>query len=91
MNYFSHRSHVARYKLKFLIEAAVTRLGPQPPEQKRCFIFLRWGRREGRDNRRDDDWLSKVEWEFVSQSEAVFGLNTNHTASYTQTSKGELQ
>ena len=45
------------------------------------FIFLAWrGRREGRDNRiSDGDWLCNVEWEFVSQSEAVFSLHTNHT------------
>ena len=54
-------------------------------------IFLWWGRREGRDNSRGYGWLSKVEWEFVSQSEAVYGLHRNHTASHTQTSRGELQ
>ena len=40
----------------------------------------------------DGDWLSKVEWEFLSQLVAVFSLHTNHTAaSHTQTSRDELQ
>ena len=28
----------------------------------------------------DGDWLSKVEWEFLSQSEAVFCSYTSHTS-----------
>ena len=51
------------------------RLSSQPPELQSCFFFLRWGRREGWDNRiSDDDWLSNVEWEFLSQSVAMFSL-----------------
>ena len=69
--------NVSHYKLKLIIEAVVIRLSAISAAE---LFFSPPVEEEGRDNRiSDDDWLSNVEWEFLSQSVAMFGVHTSHT------------